>query len=156
MQTGEDVILYVGTGFGDETPPREILRLRLSADGELSVAGDPIVTPNANPGWISRCEGILAVVGYETDPGMLQAFHVGPDGSFEPRGSPVSSVGRHPCYVALDITGRWCFAANYTEGSVCVCPVRIDGTLGAATDSKKHQGGELIDAALHDRQEGEG
>ena len=53
-------------------------------------------------------------------------------------GEPVSAVGRHTCYLATDRTGRWVFTANYTEGSSGVCPVRKDGTLGPATDSKHH------------------
>jgi 6-phosphogluconolactonase (cycloisomerase 2 family) len=94
-------------------------------------------------------------VANEDCPGTLQAYSVDPaDGALEPLGEPVSSVGRAPCYAALDVSGRWCFAANYVEGSIAVCPVLADGSLGPATDSKHHQGADEIDEALHDRQEG--
>lgn len=44
----------------------------------------------------------------------------------------VSSMGKGPCHVSLDATGRWLFAANYRSGSIAVFPVRPDGALGAA------------------------
>jgi 6-phosphogluconolactonase len=90
----------------------------------------------------------------EDDPGCLQSYKVREDGNLEPAGSPASSVGRHPCYCQLDVSGKWLLAANYSEGSVSVVPVLPDGTLGSPTDSKHHQGGDLIDPTLHDRQEG--
>ena len=157
---GEDVaaahLIHVGTSFGDDnSPTKTILRLSLSsATGGLSLAGPPIPTDGLNPGWISRQSNGFVYVAMEDDPGMLQAFRLGDDGDLQPVGPPVSSVGRHPCYCQLDTTGKWLFAANYTEGSVCVVPVRDDGSLGPATDSKHHQGGDLIDKELHDRQEG--
>ena len=145
--------MHVGTGFGDaDSPTRAILRLALSADGTLS-AGEPIpVTAGESPGWLSSHEQ-TAYVGFEDNPGLLQAYSIGANGALEPKGAAVSSVGRHPCQLALDATAKWLFAANYSEGSVSVCPILADGSLGPATDSKKHQGGDLIDSSLHDRQE---
>lgn len=166
---GSSITIHVGTDFGDdESPANAILRFRLDADtGVLSEAGSPITSlKGVNPGWLSRYATVdngkkgdcFVYVAMEDDPGMLQAFLLAPDRekdgqtTLEPRGDPVSSVGRHPCYCQLDKTGRWLFAANYTEGSVSVVPVLEDGSLGAATDSKHHQG-RLRDE-LKDRQEG--
>jgi 6-phosphogluconolactonase len=148
--------IYVGTSFGDdESPTGAVLRLSLSPDtGALATAGEPIRTAGINPGWITRFNGGFVYVGMEDEPGSLQAYKVCDDGNLEPVGSPVSSVGRNPCYCQLDASGKWLLAANYSEGSVCVAPVLPDGTLGPPTDSKHHQGGDLIDASLHDRQEG--
>ncbi len=39
------------------------------------------------------------------------------------------SGGKHPCYVAVDKTGKWVFAANYTSGSVGVLKIKKDGSL---------------------------
>lgn len=150
------ILIHVGTGFGDaSSPTRAVLRLWLSAvDGTLSSAGEPVaIAAGENPGWLSRYARGIVYIGMEDAKGKLQAYSVGEGGELLPKGGAVSSVGRHPCYVALDTTGRWCFAANYTEGSVSVCPVLPDGSLGAATDSVAHQGSDLIDATLHDRQE---
>ena len=40
-----------------------------------------------------------------------------------------------------------------THVPAAVLPIKEDGSLGAATDSKAHQGSELLDPALADRQE---
>ena len=68
-------------------------------------------------------------------------------------GEPASTVGRHPCSLAVDASRKWLLCANYSSGSVSVLPINEDGSLGAATDSKAHQGSELLDPALADRQE---
>ena len=39
--------------------------------------------------------------------------------------------GKHPCYVAVDHSGKWVFAANYTSGSAALIAVNKDGSLGA-------------------------
>lgn len=44
----------------------------------------------------------------------------------------VSSMGRGPCFLEIDSTGRWMLVANYLEGNVAVVPIRHDGSLGAA------------------------
>ena len=134
------------------------MRLNLDlSNGTLSTAGAHIRTAGGSPGWLTRYarSGTRVYVANEDCPGTLQAYASDPaDGALEPLGEPVSSVGRAPCYAALDVSGRWCFAANYVEGSIAVCPVLADGSLGPATDSKHHQGADEIDEALHDRQEG--
>ena len=40
------------------------------------------------------------------------------------------SGGKHPCYVSVDNTGKWVFAANYSSGSAALFPVNTDGSLG--------------------------
>ncbi|MCW3093915.1 MAG: lactonase family protein [Ferruginibacter sp.] len=39
------------------------------------------------------------------------------------------SGGKHPCYVAIDKSGKWVFAANYNSGSASLFPVKTDGSL---------------------------
>jgi len=166
------VILHVGTAYNDvdsssSSPAQEILTLSLCrATGTLSVAAPPVSTKTIgrNPGWFSRYHQGRVYVCLGDTPGKLQAFRYENEndndldlGRLEAIGNPVSSVGRDPVYCQLDVTGRWLFAANYTEGSVCVVPVRPDGSLGRATDSKHHhQGGDSnsIRPELCDRQEG--
>lgn len=50
------------------------------------------------------------------------------------------SVGRGPCHVSLDATGRAAFVSNYGEGTFTVLPVGKDGRLGAPTDSVRFSG----------------
>ncbi len=40
------------------------------------------------------------------------------------------SGGKHPCYVAIDKSGKWVFTANYSSGSAALLPVNGDGSLG--------------------------
>ncbi len=50
------------------------------------------------------------------------------------------AVGRGPCHISLDQTGRAAFVSNYGEGTLTVLPVLSDGKLGPATDSVRHSG----------------
>ncbi|OYW30286.1 MAG: hypothetical protein B7Z47_03750 [Chthoniobacter sp. 12-60-6] len=52
----------------------------------------------------------------------------------------VSSGGKGPTYVSLHPSGRFLLVANYFGGSVCVLPIKADGTLGEATDFKQDAG----------------
>jgi 6-phosphogluconolactonase len=51
-----------------------------------------------------------------------------------------ATLGADPCYVTVDRKRKNLLVANYTGGSVTVIPIRADGTLGAATDVKQHEG----------------
>src|SRR5207248_4536670 len=48
----------------------------------------------------------------------------------------VRSGGAGPTFVSIHPSGRFLLVANYFGGSVAVLPIRADGRLGAATDSK--------------------
>jgi len=50
------------------------------------------------------------------------------------------SGGDHPCYVAIDKTGKWVTAGNYNGGSVTVFPIKTDGSIGTMADKKQHEG----------------
>jgi len=52
----------------------------------------------------------------------------------------VSSGGKGPAYLSVHPSGKFVLVANYFGGSVAVLPVLADGSLGAATDVKKHAG----------------
>src|SRR5262245_32796512 len=52
----------------------------------------------------------------------------------------VSSQGAGPAHVSVHPAGRHVFVANYGSGSVAVLPIRADGGLGPATDTKIHEG----------------
>lgn len=54
-----------------------------------------------------------------------------------------SSGGPHPCHVAVDNTGKWCFVGNYTGGSLAVLPIKEDGSLGEPTQVIQHTGSSI-------------
>ncbi len=92
-------------------------------------------TPNPSYLAVSPDQKIVYAVS-ETDEakregtgGAVSAF------SFNPLNGSLSlinqqfSQGRNPCYVSVDKTGKWVFAANYSSGSAVLFPVRSDGGL---------------------------
>jgi 6-phosphogluconolactonase len=50
------------------------------------------------------------------------------------------SGGKHPCYVAIDKTGQWVLAGNYTSGTVGVLKVKKDGSLDTLRQIIQHSG----------------
>ena len=50
------------------------------------------------------------------------------------------SGGKHPCYVAVDKTGRWVFAGNYTSGSIGLLHANSDGSLDTLKQVIQHTG----------------
>ncbi|MGA2329542.1 MAG: lactonase family protein [Bryobacteraceae bacterium] len=55
----------------------------------------------------------------------------------------VSSRGAGPAFVTVDRTGTNVLVANYTGGSVAVCPIHSDGRLGEATAFVQHTGSSI-------------
>lgn len=51
--------------------------------------------------------------------------------------------GTDPCHVLVDEQRKHVFVANFMSGSVCVLPVRDDGSLGEASDFIQHQGSSI-------------
>jgi 6-phosphogluconolactonase len=43
------------------------------------------------------------------------------------------SGGTNPCYVAVDNSGKWVFAGNYSSGTLAVFPVKGNGSIDAAS-----------------------
>ena len=104
--------LFVGTaGFGADDP-HTILKLRLShADGALSVGGEPTKTVGQNPGWVAvpaNAPG-SAFVEMEDEAGTIQGYRIDADdpSKLTEVGEAASSVGQHPCSLALDTSGKW-------------------------------------------------
>lgn len=50
------------------------------------------------------------------------------------------SAGDSPCYIDVDHTGKWIFVGNYSSGTLSVLPVDVDGKIGKATITIKHEG----------------
>ncbi len=74
---------------------------------------------------ISRYEGKTA--------GAVTVFSINPATGMLTQLSQRSSLGRGPCHILADATGRNVLVANYGSGSVTVLPVETDGHLGNET-----------------------
>ncbi len=79
-------------------------------------------TLNSPPGGGSDAVPITDVVAVELEPGSgaLRLINRQP-------------CGRTPCHCAVHATGRWLLTANFLGGEVVVHPIRIDGSLGPAS-----------------------
>jgi 6-phosphogluconolactonase len=51
-----------------------------------------------------------------------------------------SSQGSSPCFVSIDNSGKFVLMANYNNGSVAICPINPDGSLGDASATDQHAG----------------
>jgi len=60
------------------------------------------------------------------------------------------SGGKHPCYVAIDKTGKWIFTGNYSSGSLAVLPVKANGSLDTAIQTIQHEGHGVVDGRQDD------
>jgi 6-phosphogluconolactonase len=69
-----------------------------------------------------------------------------PSGQLRDLGS-VSSMGKGPCHLSLDSSGRWLFVANYRSGGIAVYPVQSSGALGEARQAIRQQGSSAADGS---------
>jgi 6-phosphogluconolactonase len=150
-----DMIVYVGTytepirfGTGQilEGKGEGIYAFRLDrASGALELVGK--TTGVANPSYLAfdATQRFLYAVNelksYQDRPtGTVSAFTVDPaTGSLEFLNKQLTH-GTDPCHVLVDAKRQHVFVANFMSGSVCVLPVRDDGSLEEASDFIQHQG----------------
>ncbi|MDT5295193.1 MAG: 6-phosphogluconolactonase [Acidobacteriota bacterium] len=149
-----ELLVYVGTYTQGRSEGVYLLRLSL-ASGELKLVGSThgVVNPsyltldvrrrflyavNEVEEFAGRKSGAVSAFAVDQRTGALRFLNQQP------------SRGGAPCYVTADGSGRFVLVANYVGGNVAVLPVLKDGTLGAATDVKQHQGS----GANRERQEG--
>jgi 6-phosphogluconolactonase len=72
--------------------------------------------------------------------GAINAFALDPKTGKLTALNQQSSGGAGPCHLVVDWKGKNVLAANYGGGSVCVLPIKADGSLGPATAFVQHQG----------------
>jgi len=152
--TSSQQLLFVGSYAPATEPGIYAFRFdnatgKLTAGGSFSgVANPSFLTMHPNRRW-------LYAVGETSHshggtPGAVWAlrFDAG-SGAVEPINHRPSG-GDAPCHLAIDATGEWLLASNYTSGSVSVYRIEDDGALSEATDFIQHHGSGV----RSDRQEG--
>ncbi len=50
------------------------------------------------------------------------------------------SGGKHPCYIAIDSTGKWLFTGNYSSGTVGLFAVESNGSIDTLKQLIQHMG----------------
>jgi 6-phosphogluconolactonase len=105
--------------------------LKVSNPSYLAVSPDKkivyAVSENAKSAQGGSGGGISALA-FDKDKGSLTLINDQPSG------------GNHPCYVVVDNTGKWVFAANYSSGSASMYGVREDGGLEPVKKLIQHEG----------------
>ena len=94
-----------------------------------------------NPSYLAISEnGKFVYSVNETAQGKISSF------SFDKKTGQLSLLnsepnnGSAPCYVAIDKTGKWLFAGNYSSGDLTLHPINADGSIGAIKQLIKHEG----------------
>ncbi|HEX7847170.1 MAG TPA: lactonase family protein [Chitinophagaceae bacterium] len=92
----------------------------------LAVSPDQKFVYAVNEG--AKDKGSIAAFSFDRGNGQLTYLNSQPSG------------GDHPCYVAIDKTGKWVTSGNYSGGSLAVFPVDKTGKLGNQVSHMQHQG----------------
>src|SRR5688572_13649425 len=102
-----------------------------SATGEFSYVSKAAA---GNPSYLAVSPDkkyVYAVNEDRNDKGSVTAFSFNKENGMLTVINKQPSGGDHPCYVAVDKTGRWVTLGNYTCGNLLVLPVMFNGSLGA-------------------------
>ncbi|MFT3979110.1 MAG: lactonase family protein [Ferruginibacter sp.] len=54
-----------------------------------------------------------------------------------------SSEGNHPCHLAIDATGKWLTAGNYSTGNMSIFPLAASGAIDSVKQVIQHHGASL-------------
>ena len=142
MQDG-GMLAYVGTGtnkgrgihlFRVDPGNGSLRELRVVAEVpsptwlEFNPTGRFLYSTNAIANFNGTTSGSVSSFSVNRSNGNLQFINA------------VSSEGGGPTHLVVDPTGRYVLVANYGGGTVAVLPIQMDGSLGSATDVKRHEG----------------
>ncbi len=136
------MLLYIGSYT--QPPAGKALgihALRLDhATGALTQLG--VAAGINNPSYVALdpARRFLYAVNELHPAGTVSAFAVAPVSGELTFLNRRPTHGADPCHIAVDRQRRHVFVANYSSGSVCVLPVREDGSLGEASDFIQHVG----------------
>jgi 6-phosphogluconolactonase len=140
-------LIYVGTSGGAKSKGIYAGRMdaRTGALSPFSLAAESpnpsFVTIHANNRFLYAVNAISNFRGKNS--GSVSAFAIDrATGKLTPLNQQ-SSGGAGPCHLVVDHTGKHVLAANYGGGSVCVLPIKEDGSLGEATTFIQHQGSSV-------------
>ncbi len=110
-----------------------------------SITGKSVLLSSAatsNPSYlaVSPNQEYVYAVNENSDSGAVTAYAFNRKTASLHKLDVQPTQGDNPCYVAIDKTGKWAFAANYSGGSFTVFPINADGSLKAPSTTIAHHG----------------
>jgi 6-phosphogluconolactonase len=114
--------------------------------GALSYSATVSGLGTLNPSFVTlspdkRClYAVNEITGGKGPHGTVSAFAVDPASGHLRYLNQQSTQGLAPCYASVEPQGRYCMAANYETGSLCVLPILPDRRLGEASDTVQFSG----------------
>ncbi len=143
-QQNKDYFLLIGTYTDAGSEGIYVFRFH-GESGSVS-AVSKVVTSNPSFLAVSPDEKYVYAVNENADStrflraGSVASFSFNKkDGTLQFLNTQLSG-GAHPAYVAIDKTGKWVAAGNYTAGSLALLPVLANGRLDSATQIIQHYG----------------
>jgi len=135
--------VYIGTYTDGKS--QGIYRSELNLDtGEMAPV--ELAAELKNPSFQAISPGneylysVSEIEEYQGQPGGgVAAFKIQPDGALSLLNEQPTDGGA-PCHVAVDLTGRTLFCANYSSGSLTVVPIKKDGSLALPLPVIQHKG----------------
>jgi 6-phosphogluconolactonase len=132
----EEITLLVGTYTGRDSEGVYMYKFN-PENGDARLVN--IAKGLENPSFLAVSPNLkFAYVVGEVDGGSITSIAIGD--SILTELNTASSGGVHPCYIAVDKTGKWVFTGNYSSGSMAVLPILADGKIGEPTQSVQHTG----------------
>lgn len=140
----QDRYLLIGTYSGSKSEGIYVYKFN-SATGDNSFVS---VVKSSNPSFlaVSPNQKFVYAVNENADStrytvgGNISAFAFNKTNGTLTEINKQPSGGKHPCYVAIDKTGKWVFAGNYTSGSIGLLHTNKDGSLAALKQIIQHEG----------------
>lgn len=100
----------------------------------------------SNPSYLAVAPGDQHVYAVNEDnPGTISSY------SFDKKTGQLRfinkqpSLGAHPCYIAIDKSGKWVITGNYSSGTIAIHQVNKDGSLHQSLDSVQHFGSSVVE-----------
>lgn len=151
MANSDRITVYIGTytrreSFVDGKAEGIYVYHLDPRSGELTHSATVTGPGTLNPSYVTLSPdrhflyAVNEVTGGRGPYGNISAFAVDPLTGDLKYLNQQSTHGLAPCFVSIEPEGRYCLVANYETGSVCVLPVKKDGSLGPATGTVQCSG----------------
>jgi 6-phosphogluconolactonase len=129
---GKSEGIYVYKFNSEDGSYKEVSHIKASNPSYIAISPDEKYVYAVNEDAKEGHGGDITAYSFNKQNGTLTQLNQQPTG------------GDHPCYVDIDKTGKWVFAANYSSGSLSVYPVNADGSLGAVSTHITHSGSGAV------------